>query len=309
METRNKEYQDGEFCLQEDINLRDEEIYVEEQNMTETEILVKTKDLQQERYRKEKEEKELALSVKSKGRAKRRKDSFTANSGKKYAQQRTEDSGAMQEERRVKSRRQKGLSPLPNQSKSKSKSKNKKDKVNQNEVKKLTSLFKVTNIDMKMQTTKFIESPIKGTRTRSKANKEEDEIYLPSNSGAMEEEEIPDQQITRRNRRGKKKGGSRKPATRKEVKKTAKATQNARKEYNQKEFDKQKRIRARKIQNKTAQNYQERVNKALFVLQENSIPDKILCREDEKAKMVNFFTEGIESEGNSQSLCKHLITP
>lgn len=61
-----------------------------------------------------------------------------------------------------------------------------------------------------------------------------------------------------------------------------------------------KKIRALK-KNTT---YQSEIEKALAVLQENAIPKRILCREDEKSTMTNFIKEGINEEGCSQCLCK-----
>jgi hypothetical protein len=65
-----------------------------------------------------------------------------------------------------------------------------------------------------------------------------------------------------------------------------------------------KRILAKSRQARKVDTYEELVNQALFVLQENSVPDKILCRDEEKQIMRSFFENGIESNGNSQSICK-----
>lgn len=95
-------------------------------------------------------------------------------------------------------------------------------------------------------------------------------------------------------RLGKKKAKKKKVNTRKQGRRRTKGT----KDYNHE--DQNKKIK--KIKKKAV--YESDIDKALALLQENAIPEEILCRENEKETMKNFIAEGIKEEGCSQCLCK-----
>lgn len=70
-----------------------------------------------------------------------------------------------------------------------------------------------------------------------------------------------------------------------------------------KEFNLQEqKKKIRKLRKKF--NYESEIEKALASLQENSLPEEILCREGEKSTIREFIKEGVKEKGSSQCLCK-----
>jgi predicted ATPase len=96
--------------------------------------------------------------------------------------------------------------------------------------------------------------------------------------------------------------GAKRPATRSKNAITQPKTKIVKKQFNQTDLDMDKRKRARQRQDAPVDSFESKVSYALTVLQESTIPEKLLCRDEEKKMMKNFLNEGIDTKGNSQSL-------
>jgi hypothetical protein len=71
-----------------------------------------------------------------------------------------------------------------------------------------------------------------------------------------------------------------------------------------KHFDIEKQRKNQKKRMDKNQKKRDKIANAIAYLQESSIPEEILCRDKEKRIIRKFLSEGIESNGNSESLCK-----
>lgn len=61
--------------------------------------------------------------------------------------------------------------------------------------------------------------------------------------------------------------------------------------------------------NMPIETYQDRLNFGMASLEEKFVAGKLQCRDEEKAKIRGFLTDGIKTDGISSSLCNFLLSP